>query len=187
MCIYAHIMLVSLATLSLLLFTMLAMFDGIGIHLIKLRLPERPQSWREHVWHTVSAVLFVPIVITIFWFPSAGITLWAGIALSLLMYGVEIFDVVSERTSRADLGGVSRTELALHVAAVATRSLALACTLCSRPTDFWSLASVSAGLTYPAWVSASVTGITIGSAMAAAAHVYLAWRHRPRQPHGAAA
>src|SRR5688500_16054800 len=98
-----------LATALLVLFVVLAAVDGIWVHLWKLRLHARPQSWLEHVWHTGGALLFVPTVALIFLAPTAGLALWAGIALLVVTHLVEAFDVRAEAASRADLGGMSRS------------------------------------------------------------------------------
>jgi len=46
----------------LMAFGVLAAIDGVYLHLWRLRLPARPSSYVEHLWHTASAVLFVPVV-----------------------------------------------------------------------------------------------------------------------------
>jgi hypothetical protein len=168
-----------LSTALLLVFAVLAAVDGIYIHLFRLRLPSRPQSWMEHVWHTFSALLFLPMLLTIFLAPTGGLVLWLGVALVALLYWVEIRDVRAETASRADLGGLSRFELGLHVVLVVTRTLAVVLALVSRPLAAWSpLANASFG-SHPAWITNAVVLLLPGAFAAAVVHVYYAWKHRP--------
>ena len=173
-----HSMVVA-STLLLALFSLLAAIDGVLVHLVWLRLHARERSWVEHVWHTFSAVLFVPIVVTVFLLPTGGAMLWVGVALLALLYAVEALDIDSERASRADLGGVSRAELALHIGSIATRTVATILALASRPVDAWSLSSPPVLGAYPAWIGSVVGSLVPGAILVAALHVWLAWRHRP--------
>jgi hypothetical protein len=174
-----HAMLVAASTVLLALFSLFAAADGVLVHLVWLKLHARERSWMEHVWHTFSAVLFVPIVVTVFLLPTGGAMLWVGVSLIALLYVVEVFDVISERASRSDLGGVSRGELALHVAAMATRTLATILALASRPLEAWSLSSPPVLGAYPVWIGSVVGAMVPGAILVAAAHVVLAWRYRP--------
>lgn len=167
------------STVLLALFSLIAAVDGVLVHLVWLRLHTRERSWLEHVWHTFSAVLFVPIVVTVFLLPTGGAMLWVGASLLVLLYAVEVLDVVSERTSRADLGGLSRGELALHVAAMASRTVATVLALASRPLEAWSLSSPPVLGAYPVWVGSIVGSMVPGAILVAGIHVYLAWRYRP--------
>jgi hypothetical protein len=173
-----HAMLAA-STLLLAIFSLIAAVDGVLVHLVWLRLHARERSWLEHVWHTFSAVLFVPIVVTVFLLPTGGPMLWTGMALLVLLYAVEALDIHSERASRADLGGLSRGELWLHVAAMAARTVATMLALASRPAEAWSLSSPPVLGSYPVWVSSVVGSLVPGAILVAALHVWLAWRHRP--------
>lgn len=145
------------SSVLLLAFAGLATIDGIYIHLIRLRLHRRPQSWQEHVWHTGRAVLFIPLLVSVF----SGAYLALGIAVLVVDQVIEILDVAAERASRADLGGVGRGELALHVAVIAVRLAAI----------------VTAYLAPPVEVARVLLPGTIA---VAGLHVVLAWAHRPR-------
>lgn len=162
-------------TALLLVFVALAALDGIYLHVWKLRLHARPASWREHVWHTGTAVLFAPVLATIFLAPTGGVVLWSGIALLVATHAVEVLDVRAETASRADLGGVSRGELTAHVVLFVARSAAIVLSLAARPAAAWALdAPASLGACSP------VVAMLIPGAIAVAGlHVWLAWRHRP--------
>jgi hypothetical protein len=167
------------AALVLQLFAVLSTIDGLYIHLWRLRLHRRPESYREHLLHTARAVLFVPVVATVFAMPSAGLLLWIGVAFALLDQAVGIFDAVSERDSRASLGGLGRGEYALHVALVAVHAIALTLALVARPGEAWSLAAPSTLGEWPAAVQMLVMGPVVGGIAVAALHVALAWTNRP--------
>jgi hypothetical protein len=167
------------ATLLLVVFVTLAAVDGIYVHLLRLRLHARPQSWLEHLWHTASAVLFLPAVAAIFLAPTGGALLFAGIGSFAAIHAVEVLDVKVERSSRADIGGLSRAELSVHVALVVVRTLAIALSLAARPVAAWSLDAPWIVGSHTMVVTALVAALIPGAIAAAAVHVWLAWRHRP--------
>ncbi len=166
------------AVVALQLFVVLSTIDGVYVHLWRLRLHRRPASYREHLWHTARALLFAPVVAIVFAMPSAGPLLWLGVGLALADQGAGIADALSERDSRATLGGLGRGEYALHVALVAVHATALTLALAARPTAAWSPA---APMTMGAWTALDllVAGPLVGGLAVAALHVALAWRHRP--------
>src|SRR5688500_18160864 len=127
-----------LATAFLLAFATVAAIDGVYIHLWKLRLHARSASFAEHLWHTASAILFEPLVVALFVVDAGGPVLWLGVALMLATHVVEYFDVRAEHESRRELGGLAPGELAIHIAAVVTRTVAIAVVLAARPLASWS-------------------------------------------------
>lgn len=172
--------LLAAATAFLLLFTAIAAIDGVYVHLWKLRLHTRPSSYAEHLWHTASAVLFVPVVAALFVAEARGAVLWLGLAALVAIHVVEIFDVRAERESRRELGGLSRSELSVHVAAVASRSVAVVLVLLSLPSEAWSLATAPTPRgSAPALVTAASMLVLWGSVAVALLHVGLAVRWCP--------
>ena len=167
------------ATILLLLFAGLSLVDGIYIHLWRLRLHARPESYREHLWHTARAILFAPTVLLLFAAPTAGVALWIGIALFVVDEVVEILDVVEERPSRASIGGLSSMEYAVHVMLVTLRVAAVTLVLASRPADAWSLDAPTAVGAHPETIAVLVKQLVPGAVLVACVHVWLAWRHRP--------
>ncbi len=166
-----------IAAALLLLFAAVAALDGIWIHLWKLRLHARPASWMEHLWHTASAVLFVPMVALLFVRPSGGVFLWLAMALLLATHVVEVLDVRAERDSRLDLGGLSRFELGVHVVAVASRTAAILALLVQRPAAIWW--SDRAATELPTAVLRAGELVLPGAVLVAAIHVALAALHCP--------
>ena len=167
------------AALVLQLFAVLSTIDGLYIHLWRLRLHGRPESYREHLLHTARTVLFVPVVVTVFAMPSAGFLLWVGVAFAALDQAAGIVDALAERDSRASLGGLGRSEYALHVALVEVHAIALTLGLVARPSEAWSLSAPSTLGEWPAAVQMLVMGPIVGGIAVAALHVVLAWANRP--------
>jgi hypothetical protein len=172
--------LVLAGVLALQVFALLSSVDGLYVHLWRLGLHRRPDSYCEHLWHTARAVLFAPIVVILFAMPSAGALLWLGAFLAFADQVVGVFDVLSETESRRSLGGLGRGEYALHVVLVAVHAAATALVLAARPAEAWSLSAPSTLGDWPAMASMLVTGSIVGGIVVAALHLALAWRHRPR-------
>jgi hypothetical protein len=171
--------LLTAASAFLLIFVAVAAVDGVYIHLWKLRLHARAASYVEHLWHTASAVLFVPMVAALFVADARGVVLWLGLAMLMATHAVEVFDMRAERSSREALGGLSRAELAVHITAVTTRTAAVGLLLASRPAEAWSLDAVPVAGSAPALLAAASEGVLWGAVVVALLHVGLAVRHCP--------
>ncbi len=175
------------AALVLQVFATLSIVDGLYIHLWKLRLHQRPASYGEHLWHTARAVLFAPVALILFATASAGPLLWLGVGLALVDQVAGVVDALSERDSRAALGGLGRGEYALHVALASLHAAALALALAARPLAAWSWSAPSTMAGAPASLTMLTVGPIVGGLAVAALHVALAWVHRPTaSAHGAA-
>jgi hypothetical protein len=133
--------LMTAATIFLILFGLVAAFDGLYLHLWKYRLYAREESLAEHKLHTLQGFLFIPVVFFLFYQDFGGWALWAGVLFIALEQIVEIADVLSENKSRAGLGGLSSTEYAAHVIAITARTVAIALALAAKPLSAWSLDS----------------------------------------------
>lgn len=131
--------LMSAATVFLMIFGLVAAFDGLYLHLWKYRLYARPESLREHKLHTTQGILFIPVIFFLFYQDFGGWALWAGVLFIAIEQVVEIMDVLDERDSRASLGGLSSTEYAVHVIAITARTVAIALALAAKPLSAWSL------------------------------------------------
>lgn len=55
-----------ISIILLIAYSLLALFDGVFLHLYKYRLYEHKESKFEHLTHTVRAVLFTGILIALF-------------------------------------------------------------------------------------------------------------------------
>ena len=167
------------AAIVLQLFAVLSTIDGLYVHLWRLRLHQRPDSYQEHLLHTARAVLFAPVVAIVFVMPSAGALLWLGVGLALLDQLAGVADALSERDSRASLGGLGRGEHVLHVLLVAVHAVALTLALVARPAGAWALSAPSTLGAWPPAVQLLAVGPMLGGVVVAGLHVALAWKHRP--------
>jgi hypothetical protein len=165
--------LMSAATVFLILFGVVAAFDGLYLHLWKYRLYARPESRREHKLHTMQAFLFVPVVFFLFYRDFGGWMLWAGVLFIALEQVVEIMDVLDENDSRASLGGLSSTEYATHVIAITARTVAIALALAAKPLSAWSLDAPPVTGTEHSFASAVAFNTIIGNLIVAGLHVWL--------------
>jgi hypothetical protein len=161
-------------------FSLLATIDGVWLHLWKLRLHSRPESWWEHVWHTARSVLAVPIVFALFATVSGGALLWAGVAAVAVDQLFESLDVASERDARRGLGGLSRFEYGLHLVLTTLRAAGVTAVLLSRPPEAWALDAPLVVSSLPeAWWAFIPFQVGVGAALVAGLHVVLATRHCP--------
>lgn len=123
---------------ALMVFLALAAVDGIYLHLWRYRLHTREASRSEHRLHTLSAGLFAATLPALFLWETAGCLLWTGLALVVADLVVSLFDIFAERDSRADLGGLSSAEYALHMVIMSARGAAVALALAGRPATAWA-------------------------------------------------
>jgi hypothetical protein len=170
--------LLTLSSALLLAFAALSAVDGVYIHLFRLRLHARPASWTEHVWHTGRAVLFAPILLSLFTRVTGGALLWAGIALLVVDQALELLDTTSEKQSRASLGGLGTVEYVLHILLTTLRTAAIAVALAARPAAAWSLDAPHVTGELPGLWGVAVLQLVPGAIVIALLHVGLAVRHR---------
>jgi hypothetical protein len=165
--------LMSAATVFLMIFGMVAAYDGLYLHLWKYRLYARPESRREHKLHTAQGILFIPVIFFLFYQDFGGWALWAGALFLALEQIVEIMDVLDENQSRAGLGGLSSTEYAAHVIAITARTVAVALALAAKPLSAWSLdAPLVSGPGHPTASSVALQMI-VGNLLVVALHLWL--------------
>jgi hypothetical protein len=158
----------------LILFSVLSLIDGVYLHLIIYKLPEKNESRLEHLTHTLRAILFLPITLTIFYWNLSGFWLLCSVGIIALDLIVEAIDVLSERKSRALIGGLSSGEYLLHVALTSTRVAAISFFLASKPIEAWS---TSLSLPdYPGLVKMIVLNLIPGAVIIAFFHIVLIFR-----------
>ncbi|MDQ3141597.1 MAG: hypothetical protein M3Q56_05045 [Bacteroidota bacterium] len=103
-----------LLTILLSLFAILAILDGLYLHLIKFRLYEHAESKIEHLTHTIRAILF-PGILYFFFLAENKTILQFGIILVVLDIVVLGIDAYMETDSRKFMGGLPRWEYILHL------------------------------------------------------------------------
>lgn len=158
----------------LIIFSILSIIDGVYLHLIIYKLPEKNESKFEHITHTIRALLFIPTALTIFYWNTSGTFLWIALAVVALDLIVEAIDVVSERQSRSKIGGLSSGEYLLHVCLTTTRIAALSFFIAAKPLEAWSM-SISLPQ-YPEVIRLIVLNLIPGSIMVALLHITLIFR-----------
>lgn len=104
-----------LATICLVLFMILATYDGFYLHIFKYGLFNRDESSFEHKTHTARAVLFPLIVWFLFINETSFIGFLIGISLVLLDLIVLGIDAYSEKESRSFMGGLPTWEYIIHL------------------------------------------------------------------------
>ncbi len=172
--VYVNSFLLNGSLVFLVLFAILSFVDGVYLHLIKYRLQEKKDSKNEHLAHTGRAILFIPITLMLFYWNLSGLFLWFLAALVAIDLGVEAFDVLEEKKSRAKIGGLSSGEYLLHVVLTTTRVVALTLSLASKPVEAW-ISSADLPV-YPEAVRFVSFQIVPGAAFIALVHVILVFR-----------
>lgn len=104
-----------LVTACLILFMILATYDGFYLHIFKYSLFNRDESFFEHKTHTVRAVLF-PLIV---WFLFINETSLAGFLLGIVLVFLDLIvlgiDAYSEKQSRSFMGGLPKWEYIIHL------------------------------------------------------------------------
>lgn len=153
---------------------LLGAVDGLYFHLRRYRLFAFPESRREHVIHTVRAVLVLPPLALLYLADAVGPCLWAAAAAIAVDQLMLALDLRAEATSRLRFGGLSPAEYQIHVAANGLHGIALALALASRPTAAWTSSAGALGASpLPLAIQALVGVLWLASAMAVVQHVVL--------------
>ncbi|MGI9551335.1 MAG: hypothetical protein ACR2MT_09055 [Aurantibacter sp.] len=104
-----------LATACLVLFMVLATYDGFYLHIFKYALFNRDESIFEHKTHTARAVLF-PLIVWFIMVNETSLSVFLiGIAFVLLDLVVLGIDAYSEKESRSFMGGLPKWEYIVHL------------------------------------------------------------------------
>lgn len=98
----------------MILFGVLATYDGIYLHIFKYRLYEQPESRFEHLTHTIRAVLF-PVILYFLYLENSVSSFYLGLAFVSLDIITLGFDAYMEKDSRAFMGGLPRWEYIIHL------------------------------------------------------------------------
>lgn len=103
-----------LASICLVLFMFLAVYDGVYLHLWKYELFNQEESRFEHKTHTIRAVLF-PLIVWLLFINSDVNSFVIGLVLVLLDLIVLGIDAYSEKESRKFMGGLPKWEYIIHL------------------------------------------------------------------------
>lgn len=179
--------LMTCATIAIGAFAAIAAFDGLYLHLYRFRLHTRPESFVEHVTHSLHALLFPAIVYLLFGANHGGALLWLAAGLVTVDFFVETWDVLIENGSRRSLGGLPSYEYWLHTVAITTRVAAVTLVFAAKPLAAWSLSSpLVLSAPYPAIATTGAMLIWPGAIGIGLLHVALMHPRFRRAAHAAA-
>lgn len=150
-------------------FCLVAAVDGFYYHVHKFGLWAHPDSWAEHLLHTMRAVL-APPMLWAFFVADGPVLIFAATLVGLDVVATAL-DVRVEPASRRRFGGLPRGEWIAHVFATLIHVAALATAFAARSTGEGLPASPVFGVL--------VLGLVLGSTAAAVHHVVLAVRGAP--------
>lgn len=104
-----------MASLLLILFAVLALYDGFYLHIFKYRLHNRAESKTEHSMHTLRAIFFPAILYFLFLKQDSNTAFLIGIAIVIADILVLVVDAFLEKDSRQFMGGLPRWEYIIHL------------------------------------------------------------------------
>ena len=175
--------LIGFAAVVQIAFIFFASFDALYYHFYKFKLHLRSSTTTEHQLHTANALLFPVTIYFLFCGNFTGVALWLGIGAVAVTFGIELFDVFTEKTSRIEFGGLPAFEGVLHFLMGVLRALAFGVVLGTKhPQDFmlanvglgkfWGIFIAQSAAPYPAWVVTMGFIMFLASLPMAALHVW---------------
>ena len=120
-----------LSAIFLILFMLLATYDGLYLHLWKYELFKREESIFEHKTHTIRAVLF-PLIVWLLFINTDNFSFYIGVSLILLDLVVLAIDAYSEKDSRQFMDGLPKWEYIIHLFSNGFHFAAIALLLATR-------------------------------------------------------
>jgi len=99
----------------LIAYALLAVYDGVYLHLYKFKLYDQKESRFEHLMQAVRALLFVGILLTTFINIENNQLFLIGLTLVLLDIIILLVDAYVEKDSRSFIGGLPRWEYIIHL------------------------------------------------------------------------
>ena len=104
-----------ISSILIILFALLAVYDGFYLHIFKYQLHNNPDSRFEHLTHTIRAIFFPAILYFLFIKQDCNISFFIGISIVLVDVIVLGIDAFSEADSRKFMGGLPKWEYILHL------------------------------------------------------------------------
>ena len=103
------------SSVLLISYSLLAVFDGVFLHLYKYRLYEHKESRFEHLIHTMRAFLFTGILVSLFINIENNNLFVFGCLLIVADIITLVLDAYVEKDSRQFMGGLPRWEYIIHL------------------------------------------------------------------------
>jgi hypothetical protein len=104
-----------ITSILLILFSVLALYDGFYLHIFKYKLHNQSESKAEHYTHTIRAVFFPAILYFLFLKQDCTMSFIIGLTIVALDILVMAVDAFIEKDSREFMGGLPRWEYILHL------------------------------------------------------------------------
>ncbi len=104
-----------ISSILVILFALLALYDGFYLHIFKYQLHNQLESKKEHLTHTVRAILFPAIMYFLFLKQDCNTSFYIGITLVIIDIIILGMDAFMETDSRKFMGGLPRWEYILHL------------------------------------------------------------------------
>lgn len=104
-----------LSSILLVGYSILAVFDGVFLHLYKYRLYLHQESRFEHLTHTIRAILFTGILVSLFINIESNSLFIFGCVLIVADIITLLMDAYVEKDSRQFMGGLPRWEYIIHL------------------------------------------------------------------------
>lgn len=104
-----------ITTVLLILFSILAVYDGFYLHIFKYQLHNYSESKTEHLTHTIRALFFPAILYFLFLKQDCNTSFIIGLVIVVLDIIVMAVDAFMEKDSREFMGGLPRWEYILHL------------------------------------------------------------------------
>ena len=104
-----------ISSVLLISYSLLAVFDGVFLHLYKYHLYEHKESRFEHLTHTIRAFLFTGILATLFINIENNNLFVIGCVLIVADIITLLLDAYVEKDSRQFMGGLPRWEYMIHL------------------------------------------------------------------------
>ncbi|REC79543.1 hypothetical protein DRF60_05540 [Chryseobacterium elymi] len=104
-----------ISSILLISYSLLAVYDGVYLHLYKYLLYQHKESRFEHFTHTIRAFLFTGILISLFINIENNDLFLFGCVLIVTDIITLLIDVYVEKDSRQFMGGLPRWEYMIHL------------------------------------------------------------------------
>lgn len=104
-----------ISSILLISYSLLAVFDGVFLHLYKYRLYQHKEGRFEHLTHTIRAILFTGILTSLFLNIENNSLFLLGCVLTVAHIITLLMDAYVEKDSRKFMGGLPRWEYIIHL------------------------------------------------------------------------
>ncbi|MFV8326878.1 hypothetical protein [Flavobacterium sp. ZS1P14] len=104
-----------ITSILLILFSVLAFYDGFYLHIFRYKLHNQSESKAEHYTHTIRAVFFPVILYFVFLKQDCVTSFTIGLTIVAFDILVMAVDAFIEKDSREFMGGLPRWEYILHL------------------------------------------------------------------------